>query len=65
MILHGTADTYVPYQGSENIYNEFLKKGVSASKVTFVPIPGAGHNSAIIPSGVASLKWFIELNNAQ
>jgi len=62
MILHGTADNYVPYKGSENLYNDFLAKGVSAGKVTFVPIPGADHGSAIIPSGVASLKWFIGLN---
>jgi pimeloyl-ACP methyl ester carboxylesterase len=62
MILHGTADTYVPYQGSVNIYNDFLAKGVPASTVTLVPISGAGHNSAIIPAGVASINWFIELN---
>lgn len=62
MILHGTADTNVPYQGSENIYNDFLEKGVSASKITFVSFPGADHGSAVIPSGVASLTWFIELN---
>lgn len=62
MILHGTSDTNVPYQGSENIYNDFLAKGVSANKITFVSFPGADHSSAIIPSGAASLKWFIELN---
>jgi dienelactone hydrolase len=62
MILHGTADTYVPYQGSENIYNDFLAKGVSKSTVTLFPFPGLGHSSAILPSGVASINWFIELN---
>jgi pimeloyl-ACP methyl ester carboxylesterase len=62
MILHGTTDTYVPYQGSVNIYNDFLAKGVPSGTVTLVPIPDAGHNSAIIPTGVASINWFIELN---
>jgi pimeloyl-ACP methyl ester carboxylesterase len=62
MILHGTADTYVPYQVSTNIYNDFLAKGVPPGTVTLVPIQGAGHNSAIIPSGVASINWFIGLN---
>lgn len=62
MILHGTADNYVPYKGSENLYNDFLAKGVAAGKVTFVPIPGGDHGTSIIPSGVASLTWFIGLN---
>lgn len=62
LILHGTEDTYVPYQVSDNIYKDFLAKGVPASTVTLVPIPGAGHNSAIIPTGVASINWFIELS---
>jgi pimeloyl-ACP methyl ester carboxylesterase len=61
MILHGTADTYVPYQGSENIYNDFLAKGVSKSNVSLVPFPGLGHTTAIIPSGVASISWFIDI----
>jgi len=65
MILHGTADTYVPYQGSENIYNDFLAKGVSKSTVTLVPFPGLGHNTAIIPSGVASINWFINLEKGK
>lgn len=63
MILHGTADTYVPYKVSENIYNDFLAKGVSKNTVILVPIPGAGHNSAILPASVASINWFIGLIN--
>jgi len=62
LILHGTEDNYVPPQVSTNIYTDFLTKGVPASLVTLVPIPGAGHNSAIIPTGVASINWFIELS---
>jgi pimeloyl-ACP methyl ester carboxylesterase len=62
MILHGTEDNYVPYQVSDNIYKDFLAKGVSAGTVTLVPVPGVGHNSGIIPIGVASINWFIELS---
>jgi pimeloyl-ACP methyl ester carboxylesterase len=62
MILHGTEDNYVPYQVSVNIYNEFLAEGVPASTVTLVSVPGVGHNSGIIPIGVASFNWFIELS---
>jgi len=63
LITHGTADTYVPIQISENMYNGFLAKGVDKSKITYIPIPGADHTGGIIPSGVASFNWFIELNN--
>lgn len=62
MILHGTDDKYVPYKGSENLYKDFLAKGVSPGNITFIPIPGGDHGSSIIPSGVASLTWFIGLN---
>lgn len=65
MILHGAEDNYIPLQVSTNIYNDFVAKGVSKNTVTLVSIPGAGHNSAVIPSGVASINWFIGLNKAK
>ncbi len=65
LLTHGTADNYVPEQISKNMYNEFLAKGVDASKIEYIAIEGAGHNTAIIPSGVATFNWFISLNNAQ
>jgi pimeloyl-ACP methyl ester carboxylesterase len=65
LITHGTADTYVPEQISINMYDDFLEKGVNQSKITYIAIPGAGHNTAVIPSGVATFNWFISLNNAQ
>ncbi|HCY77693.1 MAG TPA: hypothetical protein DHV28_17410, partial [Ignavibacteriales bacterium] len=65
LITHGTADTYVPEQISINMYDDFLDKGVDQSKITYIAIPGAGHNTAVIPSGVATFNWFISLNNAQ
>jgi pimeloyl-ACP methyl ester carboxylesterase len=65
LLTHGTADTYVPEQISKNIYDDFVDKGVDQSKITYIAIPGAGHNTAVIPSGVATFSWFINLNNAQ
>ena len=65
MILHGTADNYIPPQVSTNIYNDFLAKGVPASIVSLVPIPGASHNTAILPSGIASINWFINLEKGK
>jgi len=65
LLTHGTADTYVPEQISKNMYDDFIEKGVDQSKITYISIPGAGHNTAVIPSGVATFNWFISLNNAQ
>jgi pimeloyl-ACP methyl ester carboxylesterase len=62
LLTHGTADTYVPVQNSENIYAGFIAAGVDKSKITYIPIEGAGHTGGIIPSGVASFNWFISLN---
>jgi hypothetical protein len=46
------------------MYREFMSIGVDESLVTFIPIEGANHSGGIIPSGVASFSWFIELNNS-
>lgn len=65
LLTHGTNDTYVPEQISKNLYDDFVDKGVDQTKITYIAIPGAGHNTAVIPSGVATFSWFISLNNAQ
>jgi hypothetical protein len=47
------------------MYNDFLAKGVDESIITFIPIEGADHSGGIIPSGIASFNWFIELKNSK
>lgn len=64
LLLHGSADNYVPPATSTNLYNGFVAQGVDKSKVTLVPIPGAGHTTGIIPSCLAAFSWFIELDQA-
>lgn len=65
LLTHGTTDNYVPEQISKNMYAGFLAKGVDASKIQYIAIEGAGHTTAIIPSGVATFNWFISMNNAE
>lgn len=60
-IYHGTADDFVPTQVSANIYQDFLELGVSSNQVVMVPLPDLGHTEAIIPTGLASIQWFLEL----
>jgi len=61
MIIHGMNDDFVPRQVSSNLYQDFLKEGIAIDKVTWLPLPGYGHQTGIVPSGLASIKWFIEL----
>lgn len=65
LLTHGTADTYVPEQISLNLFNGFKSKGVDESKIIYIPIAGAGHNSAVIPSGVATFNWFLSLIDSE
>lgn len=63
MILHGSADDFVPPILSNKMFQEFLNSGVGTGKVTLVPLSGATHTTGIIPSGLASILWFIDLKN--
>lgn len=58
-IIHGTADDLVPYQVSENIYNDFQNKGTT--RVELIPLQGLDHREGIIPAGLLSVEWFLEL----
>ncbi len=60
-ISHGAADDFVPSQVSENLYQGFLDKGVSSNRVELELFPGLDHTEAIIPSGLYSIQWFLEL----
>lgn len=58
-IIHGTDDDLVPYQVSQNIYEDFHDKG--ATQVELIPLPGLDHRGGIIPAGLLSVQWFLEL----
>jgi len=61
MLLHGTADKFVPPIVTSNIYADFIAVGASTNLVSLVPLAGETHSSGIIPSGLTSLGWFIRL----
>ena len=60
-IIHGTSDDFVPYQISQNIYNNFISKGVSSNKVNLIPLNDLNHTEGIIPAGLISINWFLSL----
>lgn len=65
LILHGMEDDYVPPLVSFNLYQDFLSKGVNPANISYVPIPGVGHQSGIIPAESIAIKWFIQLKNGE
>ena len=61
LLAHGKDDTFVPAQVSVNMYNDLLDYGVSESKLTLAVVDGVGHQSGIVPIGIAFVNWFLEL----
>lgn len=61
-LYHGLDDNYVPASVSQKQFNDFKAQGVSTSVVNYIPIPGAGHNTGVLPAFIESFTWFIELN---
>ena len=48
-MYHGDADIWVDYQNSVNVYNHFIENGASTDIVTFTPIEGGTHPTAVAP----------------
>jgi len=58
---HGTADQNVPPVQSNIIYNQFITLGLNTSQVSLIPIPGATHDTGLIPWGLSTIMWFDSL----
>lgn len=63
LLMHGTADDYVPSIVSEEIYADFMAAGVSSDMLTYVPLADMDHGEGVLPFGLASISWFIQLKN--
>lgn len=64
-LFYGTADTYVPPIVSEEKYDELIAAGASTNLVKKVPLEGLDHTGGILPAGLASILWFIEMEYAE
>jgi len=60
-IYHGSNDNFVPAQLSQNIYQDFRDAGVSSNSIELFLLPELDHRTGIIPAGLASVNWFLEL----
>lgn len=56
-LYHGDADTIIPYENSVNVYDHFISLGASPNVVSLTPLPGATHQTGIIPY----IENFIEI----
>ncbi len=61
LLGHSMSDELIPYEVSNNIYQDFLALGVGSSQVLFTPISGTGHSGGAFPFGIATINWFLEL----
>ena len=61
LIIHGMQDDFVPKEVSTSIYQDFLAKGAAIDEVLWLPLPGLGHTTGIIPSGLASVNFFLKI----
>ena len=59
-MVHGLADTYVPFQVSKNLYDGFVARG-AGNRVTLIEIPETDHTGGIMPAGLIAIQWFLEL----
>ena len=60
-LFHGQNDTFVPIEVSAKMADDFSKAGVSQNLLQFIPMPGVDHQSGVRPFGLASLSWFLQL----
>ncbi|NQU87786.1 MAG: hypothetical protein HQ541_18710, partial [Mariniphaga sp.] len=63
-ILHGAEDDFVTPQVSENLYEDFLSKGASENLVQISIFPDIDHPAGIIPCGIASINWFLQIKDS-
>ncbi|HYQ57437.1 MAG TPA: prolyl oligopeptidase family serine peptidase [Draconibacterium sp.] len=64
-LYYGTADTYVPPIVAEEKYEEFIAGGASTNMVQKIELSGLDHTGGIVPAGLASILWFLEMENAE
>jgi hypothetical protein len=62
---HGTVDNFISDQVSDVMYDEFITKGVSEEKISLVKFDGLDHGGAVVPSGIAAIKWFLQIRDSE
>ncbi len=61
LLIHGLADNFIPSEVSTDLFNGFLQSGLDVDEVIWLGLPETDHAGGIIPSGLASVKWFLQM----
>ncbi len=60
-LYHGGNDEFIPVSMSQKIFQDFKTAGVPDSKIKLIIIPGYDHPSGVVPVGLSTIMWFVEL----
>jgi len=60
---HGKADDNVYYMQSVLMHNAMLQMGSSAENVSLYLLEGLDHQTALVPWGVTTIKWFLSFSD--
>lgn len=62
-LFHGADDSFVPIEVSQQLIADFENLGLSSQQVNLTIMPDVNHQTGIIPFGLGSLKWFLDLKS--
>lgn len=60
-LYHGGNDEFIPVSLSIKTFQDFKTAGVSDSKIKLIVIPGYDHPTGVVPVGLSTIIWFLEL----
>ncbi|MDP2335604.1 MAG: lipase family protein [Bacteroidota bacterium] len=60
-LYHAANDEYIPVSLSQKMYADFKTKGVLDNKIELKIIDGYDHPFGVIPVGLSTILWFMEL----
>ena len=61
-LFHGANDDLIPSSLSSKMLADFKTAGMTDSQIQLVLIPNADHITGVFPTGLQTIKWFLELN---
>jgi hypothetical protein len=61
LIAHSRGDLSVFFTQSENLYNGMLDAGTPEDRIQFMEMEDHLHNDAVLPWGIETLLWFLDL----
>ncbi|HET6558336.1 MAG TPA: hypothetical protein VFG54_13540, partial [Prolixibacteraceae bacterium] len=61
-LFHGEEDLIVPLALSQKTMADLKAAGTADSKIHMVTLPKIGHTDGVLPIGVSTILWFMEIN---